>query len=405
MSFTINQDIRFSQANELNENNPENLYEFIKPSRIIANNGPPLVNTGENQWYYIDIDTGDFYYKNLGVWIQIYNFSTGSGGEVNDGQNVGGFAEVFKQKLGSILQFRTLRGPTIPINEDFQRILISNPDNTEDTINIKTYAGVNNIFNIGTGGGIFKELEKFGDDTGRQRALFKTITGGSNITIIENDDNIEISTSAASYISNVVNSNEGALGRVLRDVTAGVATLRTITSGGPEIQIQQNADNIAIKSTVTKEYLYIYQNSISYNILSTFVNLPPFVAPLFSSDWNFQPNINGSSFFIYEGPPDVVYSCQYDITGSSILEVANPHNFIFRIAEGDPLFSQVGIPLSGTILSFAAQTPNNITGFNSASTKFLFKPTPNEYYTLQAQCTINNLALSVEEIKLTLEKI
>ena len=93
----INQNIRYGSTNT-NLDNPESLFEFIKPSRIIHDTGTPLPSVGELSWYYIDSTTGDLFYKQSDGWIYT-NFSFGSGsggsGNIEDGANVGTGAGIY----------------------------------------------------------------------------------------------------------------------------------------------------------------------------------------------------------------------------------------------------------------------------------------------------------------------
>src|SRR5690606_22689867 len=89
--------------------------------------------------------------------------------------NVGSGEEVFKQKSGNDLEFKTLKA-----GGD----IVLTPSN--DEIEIATNFGL--IVNVGTGAEIYKTTS---DDH-----EFKSLTAGNGITITPNINDIEISTSA-----------------------------------------------------------------------------------------------------------------------------------------------------------------------------------------------------------------
>ena len=105
--------------------------------------------------------------------------STPSGGEINDGVNVGLGDGVFKQKTGLDLEFKTLIGGT-NVN------LTNNPNDL--TIDVPIVGEDNTSSNVGTGDGVFKQ--KTGVDF-----EFKTLIGGTNVTITNNADDLTIDAS------------------------------------------------------------------------------------------------------------------------------------------------------------------------------------------------------------------
>ena len=401
----INQDIRYSDRG--GPNNPQSLFSFVKPSRIIITDGLPQQEDGELLWYAIDQTTGILYQKTEqagGQWQGIYQFSGGAGG-ITDGSNFGTGNDIFRGKNGSILEFKSIVSQ--PQNA-FESVLNlnDNPLNTE--VNITGQSTIANITNYGFNQGqwIFDTDNTITDANGNLQLFAKYIAGGDGVSVVTEqiaaDKRLLISNTG---ILNVVNAEPANPGQVSGPVN-GVSSIKNLAAGAG-IEITYNPTNVEISTTAASDqhYHYQFQTAISYNVLSTFQNLPPFSSTLSSSDWVFTQNINGSSFVQYFGPVDVVYSFNYDISAFSTLQPSTPFNFNFRIAEGNPLVSQVLIPLSGTLLHFPAQTPNNTTSYNTTSTTFLFKPTFGQFYTLQASCTINNLIITIEEIKLNITKI
>lgn len=183
--MAFNQDIRFGPPEFTNFNNPNNLYTFIKPSRIITNNiggNAPLFNTGEDQWYFIDTDTGNFWYKNLGLWILLYTFGDGGGGAITDGSNVGIGNDIFKTKNGSVLEFKTIVSQPQSALESVLN-LNDNPLNTE--VNITGQSTVADITNYGINADqwIIDSQNTTVDANGNLQLYVKYLSAGPGILI------------------------------------------------------------------------------------------------------------------------------------------------------------------------------------------------------------------------------
>jgi len=105
-----------------------------------------------------------------------------AGGEVNTASNIGGGADVFAQKNGVDLEFRTLVGGT-----DIQIVQTA----TELTLNFNGTTGeVNTASNVGAGlGKVFKQ--KSGVDL-----EFKSILAGSNVEIVNGTDDVQINSTS-----------------------------------------------------------------------------------------------------------------------------------------------------------------------------------------------------------------
>lgn len=103
--MSINQDIRYAQPST-DEENPNSLFDFIKPPRWIFNTTDPLPNTGEDQWFFTNITTGDFFIKTFGTWTLYYNFQTGTPSPgITNIQN-DGVVGWFKNIIGSTAHFK-----------------------------------------------------------------------------------------------------------------------------------------------------------------------------------------------------------------------------------------------------------------------------------------------------------
>lgn len=400
----LNQDIRFAET--AGDNNPLGVLSFIKPSRIIITDGVPEQDEGELQWYAIDQNTGVLYEKTLqteGQWQGIYQFSGGAS-PVDNAANVGAGIGWFLQKAGNLLEFKS--ATSIPSNIATESSLLIQ-DNI-DEINITSPAVVSDLVNYGSISDywIIDNDGKFQDANNNYIYPVKSLLPLNGIQIQTqtsgSDKYLEISNTG---IINVVNA-EVSPGDLV-SVSNGVATVKALTAG-PGINIQSNPTNLQISAVdaETPQYHFSYQNSISYSVLSAqYNNLPPFVSAFpDTTDWVFYPNINGSSFVQYTGSAGVVYKLNYNVSMASTLQTTQ-YNFLFRVAQGNPLISQSALPLSGTLIHCPA-SPSPIIYFGSTSTDILFEPTPNEYYTIQCQATLApQQTLQVEEFKFVITKV
>lgn len=403
------QNIRYGEPDRNDLANPQKLFIDVKPSRITTKNGVPDGDDAEICHYVIDTQNNVLYYRDPEAgWQGIYQFTGGGTGDVTDGANLGTGFEVFKEKDNTILNFRTLtsirNNPT-----DEAQLLISEAGQDQSELNLVVPSSVGFIVNYGNISDywLFDPADRQQDINGNYTWYAKYILGTYGIQTRTQtagaDKFIEIKNTGIVYI---LNSDENAGGKILQGVVNGEATLKNIKAG-TGITITDTPSDITITATATEpaqSYYYSTQNGISYSVLNSFQNLPPFVAQLFSPDWEIYPNINGSSFFRYLGEANTVYKLNYNIFGFATAQTST-NNFIFRIAEGDPLISQNGLPLSGAVLAVPA-SPSPVVWFGNCSTEFLFKPIENQYYTLQASSTLPpQQTLSVQEIKINITKV
>lgn len=70
----LNQSIRYTTNG--GPNNPQGLYDFIKPMRKLKGSGAPAANLGENHWEYLDEVSGIDYVKSNGVWEPYADYSS-----------------------------------------------------------------------------------------------------------------------------------------------------------------------------------------------------------------------------------------------------------------------------------------------------------------------------------------
>ena len=173
--------------------------------------------------------------------------TTSGGGTVQDGENVGGAAEVFKELVGSNLQFRTiLAGANITVNETADTIEIvatvpTPPDPGE----------VNTGSSVGTGADVFKD--KTGVDL-----RFRSIVAGDGIVVTEDADEvvIEVDGYAGMPVDGFFGSGEH--GDLVFDGTTAVVlavngiTLQTLTPASNVYTLTADvvADDLTVNSGV-----------------------------------------------------------------------------------------------------------------------------------------------------------
>ena len=108
-----------------------------------------------------------------------------SSGEVNTGSNLGTGSGVYAQKVGSDLQFKSLKqGSNVSITSDANEI----------TINATNTGEVNTASNVGTGSGLYKQ--KVGANL-----EFKSLKAGTNVTLTASGDEVTISSSSGASFS------------------------------------------------------------------------------------------------------------------------------------------------------------------------------------------------------------
>jgi len=157
-----------------------------------------------------------------GTELQI---AASGGGSVTNGNNVGGFAEVFKVLTGTVLDFRTIQATG----------LMSVTQNTNDLL-ITTTAEANTASNLGAGTGVY--ATKVGSDL-----QFKSLVQGSNMTISSTGTEITLTGPTPGEVNTASNLGAGQglfvskVGSDLqfKSITAG--TNITLTPSGTELQI------------------------------------------------------------------------------------------------------------------------------------------------------------------------
>lgn len=107
--MSLNQSIRYAEPNVGNINNPESLFPFVSPSRILVGTINPQPSDGQFFYYWINSTTGDLFFKGLdGAWVNIYNFDVSPGTGITNLINDGTGAQIFKSVIGTDAHIRTL---------------------------------------------------------------------------------------------------------------------------------------------------------------------------------------------------------------------------------------------------------------------------------------------------------
>jgi hypothetical protein len=170
VKLTSGDDIYIKQADSVN------LAVHFQVSGVVIDN---------SGWHTIPVafvDQGDTPIgNNKTVAVGFETYRATNLGEVNTASNIGSANEVFKQKTGVDLEFRTFDslGP-VDIITSGDKLVVSASDHTLDT------GEVNTASNVGGETGIFKQ--KSGVDL-----EFYTLSAGQNINLIQNGDVIGIS--------------------------------------------------------------------------------------------------------------------------------------------------------------------------------------------------------------------
>lgn len=151
--------------------------------------------------------------------------SGGGGGEVNTASNVGTGSQVFKQKVGVDLQFRSfLGGGSTVVAQGADEITITSP-------------ATENVTGANTGSGIGLFIDKVASVL-----RFKTIEAGTNVTLTESDNTVTINSSGG---ATTTASNVGAGAGVYKETVGSDLRLRSIRAG-QSTSVVENTDDITI---------------------------------------------------------------------------------------------------------------------------------------------------------------
>jgi hypothetical protein len=177
-----------------------------------------------------------------GTEIRIDAVATGSGGEVNEGRNLGSGVEVYKDKNGVELLFRTLSaGPGINVSQGSNVITISA---------IPPVAGRGDVI------GAYNENEAALNTAGMHTGIktssgfltFRSLSGGPNVVITQTPLNVAVQLSGV--VTNARNAVFGSgTGEVFKGKTDNILEYRTIKAG-PGMSIITGTHDVIISSTL-----------------------------------------------------------------------------------------------------------------------------------------------------------
>lgn len=363
--MSINQNIRYTNPNANNYDNPESLFDIVKPSRILTrslNSQNPDSQDGENEWFIIDTDTGNFWNKKDGIWVLLYVFNSGGGGgDVNGAINVGGGYEWFQSKFGSTLKFRTIKaGSNINIVQGL------------DDITINTAGGgggdIEGATNLGTGYGLFAQVNT-------PNLEFKSIKAGTNISITEDSNEITINGTGGGGggINGATNIGTGV--GVFAQVNGSNLEFKKLSSITTSLLFTQSSTNIFIEPY--NDYIYFTMNSfltsfnpanLTYLMVSGLFNIP---FSRSNSHWSIVQEL-GICYMTYLGPVGLTYEMTryLDVTLSTSLS-NQIQQLDFILTNGDNLLDVV--PNSGARLVFNPYIGNNVLE-SFINQSFVFQP-------------------------------
>jgi len=151
-----------------------------------------------------------------------------SAGEANTASNIGGGEEVFAQKVGVDLEFKTLiAGTNVTLTSDADSI----------TIDASGAGEANTASNIGTGDGVF--AQKNGVDL-----EFKSLVGGTNIILTPDADSITIDASGEANSAANIGTGEG----IYAQKNGATLEFKSLVAG-TNVVLTSSADSITIDAS------------------------------------------------------------------------------------------------------------------------------------------------------------
>ena len=204
--------------------------------KILSDQTAPTTGAGKGAFFPQDVGgrVEAHYVDDTGAVTQITELGTVKAlGESNTASNVGaGQGSVFLQKTGVDLEFKTiLAGTGITVLDNTNTIEISSSGVSGEA---------NTASNVGAGNQLFKQ--KSGVDL-----QFRTLVAGSGIAISAGTDEITITNLGSSGEANTA-SNTGAGSQVFKQKSGVDLQFRTLVAGA-NISLTQNADTIDIAAS------------------------------------------------------------------------------------------------------------------------------------------------------------
>lgn len=229
------------------------LSDIIALHQILVNNTPPIPTTGKEGDYFIDSGAvgGDLYGpKTGGVWgPPIYNFgSGGGGGGLTNCANIGEGVRNFQDVVGSVARFRTMTSSLPILIEEDDPIVGSNNFSMSalykppllSGIFDNAVLGVSFGVSVGDPNGVIGGLPQWPDNS-------VVVQAGTNHLWILQDTATKtwITFDASSGVSDIVNVGIGN-GKVLKNITSGVASLKSIDGTDGQVTITDKTNEIQI---------------------------------------------------------------------------------------------------------------------------------------------------------------
>jgi hypothetical protein len=198
-----------------------------------AQTSDPVTGPGKAAWYHKDVlgIVEGFHRNSNGDIVQITNNGVLLS-EANTASNVGGGIDIFKQKVGVDLEFKTLAaGANIAITPVGDTLEISSTDTGEN----------NTASNEGTGTGVF--IGKTGTNL-----RFRSITGGTNTSVALVGQDIEISSTFVETGEANTASNVGGGTSIFKQKTGVDLEFKSLVAGTGMV-FNVGVDSIELVST------------------------------------------------------------------------------------------------------------------------------------------------------------
>ena len=240
---SINQDIRYSNS-QTDENNPQALYNFIKPARWVFNNVNPLPTSGENEWFYLNTVSGDLFQKTNGQWFLVYNFTTGASTGITNNQSNGTGESIVLPVVGNTGEFKSILGTVdeTDINDEGNELRISMSPAYKPFLLRRI--GNNRVLGASVGVDSVNPQGNLGIAEGFNRgSLFVLLGAGNSVYVCEDE---VAKTWSLVFSENTLASltNIGTGGEVYDQQVGKIAQLRTMIGQTGEIDILQNPANL-----------------------------------------------------------------------------------------------------------------------------------------------------------------
>jgi len=381
--MAINQNIRYALPNLDNLNNPESLFNYVLPSRILTGTVDPTSTDGQLLSYWINTTSGDFFMKSAdGIWEVIYNFTTEPGTGITDIINDGTGAQIFKSVIGTDAHIRTL------LSADNKCVLLQEANDIAFSVQNLTPADVQLVksnFNATTDPNNTNDITQ-GYSIGSY--WWNSLSAHlwfcrSNTTL--NAVWITFSTGGLNSLANV---GLGGVG-IFRDITGTTANLKSLTSTDASIIISNNANTVNLQA-LPPNGIFKDIGSFGFNVISTNIPTPNVEVPL-NQPWTYNasfsrgswsltgvyPQLNiqrnsttvGSAPYSYNVQLDLQYVTDQTLVGQSAITFTMhtvTGNISFPPNTGDRTIGWVG-PAAARSLSISLNTIMQISDNNPAS--------------------------------------